>query len=132
MGNATPRIGRVAFPRRPFSHATEQRHARVLRRIIPRDLDISKLRESTPALYRQYCGNVPAVPREVSSPFRNEPVPLLACDAIISLYAKAVDRSLIRENLRLSYTERLEKLQRSVWAANQLRGAGLRALKTEK
>ena len=39
-----------------------------------------------------------------------------------NLYLKDVDRSLIRENLRLSYTERLRRLQRNVQAANKIRG----------
>ena len=56
-------------------------------------------------------------------------LPPLACEEIISLYLNDVDRSLIRENLRLSYTERLLKLQRNVEAANKFRGAGIRALK---
>ena len=62
----------------------------------------------------------------------NKPVLRLAYDEILSRYAKDVDRSLIRENLRLSYTERLERLQRNVWAAKRLHGAGLRALKEKK
>ena len=63
---------------------------------------------------------------------RDEPVLRLAYDEILSRYAKDVDRSLIRENLRLSYTERLERLQRNVWAAKRLHRAGVRALKEKK
>lgn len=55
----------------------------------------------------------------------------LACEEIVNLYLKDVDRSLIRENLRLSYTERLGRLQRNVQAANEIRGAGIRALKSQ-
>jgi hypothetical protein len=62
----------------------------------------------------------------------NEPILRLAYDEILSRYAKDVDRSLIRENLRLSYTERLERLQRNVWAAKRLHRAGVRALKEKK
>jgi hypothetical protein len=51
----------------------------------------------------------------------------LACEEIVHLYLKDVDRSLIRENLRLSYTERLRQLQRNVQAANKIRGAGIRS-----
>jgi hypothetical protein len=67
-----------------------------------------------------------------SSPHHDEPVLRLAYDEIVSRYAKDVDRSLIRENLRLSYTERLRRLQHNVWAAKRLHGAGLRILKAEK
>jgi hypothetical protein len=56
----------------------------------------------------------------------------LACEEIIDLYLKDVDRSLIRENLRLSYVERLQRLQRNVQAANKIRGAGIRSLKIER
>lgn len=57
---------------------------------------------------------------------------LLACEEIVDLYLKDVDRSLIRENLRLSYIERLRKLQRNVQAANKIRSAGIRSLKIER
>ena len=53
--------------------------------------------------------------------------PPLACEEIVNLYLRDVDRSLIRENLRLSYTERLQRLHRNVQAASQIRGAGIRA-----
>ena len=58
--------------------------------------------------------------------------PPLACEEIVNLYLKDVDRSLIQENLRLSYVERLLRLQRKVQAANKIRGAGLRSSKTER
>lgn len=58
--------------------------------------------------------------------------PPLACEEIVDLYLKNVDRSLIRENLRLSFTERLRRLQRNVQAANEIRGAGTRALKDRR
>jgi hypothetical protein len=56
-------------------------------------------------------------------------VPPLACEEIVNLYLKDVDRSLIRENLRLSYIERLQRLQSQVRAASKIRGAGLLTLK---
>jgi hypothetical protein len=56
----------------------------------------------------------------------------LACEEIVNLYLKDVDRTLIHENLRLSYVERLRRLQRNVQAANKIRGAGLRSLKIER
>lgn len=64
-----------------------------------------------------------ALPRDKSSHL----VPL-ACEEIVNLYLKDVDRSLIRENLRLSYIERLRQLQRNAHAANKVRGAGIRSL----
>jgi hypothetical protein len=68
-----------------------------------------------------------SVPRNESSD-----LPPLACEEIVNLYLKDVDRSLIRENLRLSYTERLRRLQRNVQAANKIRDAGIRSLKIER
>lgn len=56
----------------------------------------------------------------------------LACEEIVNLYLKDVDRSLIRENLLLSYTDRLRRLQRNVQAANAIRGAGVRAVKSQR
>ena len=58
--------------------------------------------------------------------------PPLACEEIVNLYLKDVDRSLIRENLRLSYVERLQRLQRNVQAANKIRSAGLGSSKIER
>ena len=55
----------------------------------------------------------------------------LACEEIVNLYLKDVDRSLIHENLRLSYIERLRQLQRNVQVANKIRGAGIRSFKIE-
>ena len=59
-------------------------------------------------------------------------LPPLACEKIVNLYLKHVDRPLIHENLRLSYTERLQRLQRNVQAANKIRGAGIPSLKIER
>jgi hypothetical protein len=59
-------------------------------------------------------------------------LPPLACEEIVNLYLKDVDRSLIRENLRLSYTERLQRLQSQVRAASKIQGAGLRTLKNQR
>lgn len=56
----------------------------------------------------------------------------LACEEIVDLYMKDVDRSLISENLRLSYTQRLLRVQHNARAANEVRGAGIRALKRER
>ena len=56
----------------------------------------------------------------------------LAGEEIVNLYLRDVDRSLIRENLRLSYIERLQRLQRNVQAAKEIRGAGVRVLKSQR
>ena len=47
-------------------------------------------------------------------------------DPIIRLYMKDVDRTLIRENLKLSVTQRLEKLMALQETAEELRAAGRR------
>lgn len=48
-------------------------------------------------------------------------------DAIIELYKKDVDRTLLRENLKLTPEHRLVKLQNTVRAMETLREAGKRA-----
>ncbi len=51
----------------------------------------------------------------------------LACDPVIEAYKKHVDRTILRENLKLSPQERSEKFQsfmRSVW---QLREAAVQS-----
>ncbi|MBA2734744.1 MAG: hypothetical protein H0U54_17925 [Acidobacteria bacterium] len=47
-----------------------------------------------------------------------------APDPVIEAYKRDVDRTLIRENLRLSVEERLEKLMRLQEFAEELRRAG--------
>ena len=47
-------------------------------------------------------------------------------DDIIDLYKKDVDRTLIRENLKLTPEERLEKAQQMAQMAEELREAGRR------
>jgi hypothetical protein len=51
----------------------------------------------------------------------------LAPDPVIEVYKKDVDRTLIRENLRLSVEERFEKLMRLQEFAEELRRAGQQA-----
>ena len=46
---------------------------------------------------------------------------------VIEAFKKDIDRTLIRENLKLSYEERLLKLMQLQRFANELRQAGLRA-----
>ena len=48
----------------------------------------------------------------------------LQSDAVIEDYKQHVDRTLIRENLRLSVTERFEKLMALQQFAEELRRAG--------
>ncbi|MEP6755424.1 MAG: hypothetical protein ABJA67_07980 [Chthonomonadales bacterium] len=47
-------------------------------------------------------------------------------DPIIRLYMKDVDRSLLRENLKLTVTQRLEKLMALQLVAEELKAAGKR------
>ena len=51
----------------------------------------------------------------------------LAPDPVIEAYKKDIDRTLIRENLRLSVEERFEKLMRLQEFAEELRRAGQQA-----
>ena len=61
----------------------------------------------------------------------SEIVPLLAppdvFDPVIEAYKKDVDRTLIRENLKLTVGQRLQKLQSYAASAVRLRGAAWRA-----
>jgi hypothetical protein len=57
--------------------------------------------------------------RQRSQPFEPDPV--------IEAYKKDVDRTLIRENLRLSVEQRVEKLMRLQQFAEELRRAGRQA-----
>ena len=52
---------------------------------------------------------------------------MLEPDPVIEAYKKDVDRTLIRENLRLSVEERFEKLMRLQEFAKEMRHAGRRA-----
>jgi hypothetical protein len=53
--------------------------------------------------------------------------PPLEPDPVIEAYKKDVDRTLIRENLKLSVTDRLHKLMALQSFAEELRRAGRRA-----
>jgi hypothetical protein len=55
-----------------------------------------------------------------------EPVSL-APSPVIEAYKKDVDRTLLRENLKLTPDQRLDKLQSFVRFADDLRAAGRRA-----
>ena len=52
-------------------------------------------------------------------------------DPVIEFYKKDVDRTLIRENLRLTVEQRFEQLMRLQRFAEELRRAGQEASKTE-
>jgi hypothetical protein len=54
-------------------------------------------------------------------------VPLFEPDPVIEAYKKDVDRTLIRENLKLTHEERILKLQDFVAFAIELQEAGRRA-----
>lgn len=56
-------------------------------------------------------------------------MPLLRSNAVIDAYKRDVDRTLIRENLKLSPQQRLEKLMTLQQAAAELRRAGRAAEK---
>ena len=51
-------------------------------------------------------------------------------DEIIEIYKRDVDRTLIRENLRLTPEERLQRLLELQRAADEVREAGERARRT--
>jgi hypothetical protein len=53
-------------------------------------------------------------------------VPLFEPDPVIEAYKKDVDRTLIRENLKLTHEERILKLQDFVAFAIELQEAGRR------
>src|SRR5262249_12632090 len=49
------------------------------------------------------------------------------CDPVIEAYKKDVDRTLLRENLKLTVQERFEKFERFMEYVDELRAAGQRA-----
>ena len=51
----------------------------------------------------------------------------IPADPVIEEYKKHVDRSLLRENLKLTVTQRLEKLQEHLEFAEELKRAGREA-----
>lgn len=56
-----------------------------------------------------------------------EPLPPITPDPVIEFYKKDIDRTLLRENLKLSVTERFEKLMAIQRFAEEMRRAGLEA-----
>ena len=67
--------------------------------------------------------------KDMENPTRRSP--LLAAtldpDPVIEVYKKDVDRTLLRENLKLTVEERLQKLMRLQRFADELQRAGRRA-----
>ncbi|HTV39639.1 MAG TPA: hypothetical protein VMF08_03615 [Candidatus Sulfotelmatobacter sp.] len=53
-------------------------------------------------------------------------------DPVVEAYMRDVDRTLLRENLKLTPAQRLEKLVRFSAFASTLRGAGIRARSKRK
>jgi hypothetical protein len=58
--------------------------------------------------------------------------PHSSIDDIIELYKKDVDRTLIRENLKLTPTQRLEQLESAQRFAEEVRASGERARRQAK
>jgi hypothetical protein len=56
-----------------------------------------------------------------------DPLPPVTPDPVIEFYKKDVDRTLLRENLRLTVTERFEKLMELQKFAEEMRRAGREA-----
>lgn len=52
--------------------------------------------------------------------------PELPLDPVIEAYKKDIDRTLLRENLKLTPSQRLEKLQQFMKGMSELRGAARR------
>lgn len=53
-------------------------------------------------------------------------------DPVVEAYKKDIDRTLIRENLKLSHEQRVLKLMELQRVANELREAGRRFRRNEK
>jgi hypothetical protein len=56
-----------------------------------------------------------------------DPLPPITPDPVIEYYKKDIDRTLLRENLKLTVTERFEKLMALQRFAEEMRRAGCRA-----
>ena len=56
----------------------------------------------------------------------NQPESPLPVDPVIEAYKKDVDRTLLRENLKLNPQQRLEKFERFIVQLAELRGAAKR------
>jgi hypothetical protein len=60
-----------------------------------------------------------------------DPLPPVTPDPVIEAYKKDVDRTLLRENLKLTVTERFEKLMALQKFAEEMRRARNEALQTK-
>jgi hypothetical protein len=60
-----------------------------------------------------------------------DPLPPITPDPVIEFYKKDIDRTLLRENLKLSVTERFEKLMELQRFAEEMRRAGREARQPE-
>jgi hypothetical protein len=58
---------------------------------------------------------------------RAELAPADYCDPVIEAYKKDVDRTLLRENLKLTVQQRFEKFERFMECVYELREAGRKA-----
>lgn len=67
---------------------------------------------------------VPSKMKPTNTPSRPDPV--------VEAYKKDIDRTLIRENLKLSHEQRVLKLMELQRVANELREAGRRFRRNEK
>jgi hypothetical protein len=59
----------------------------------------------------------------------DEPRPLIEPDPVIKAYKKDIDRTLLRENLKLTVEERLRNLMRHQGFAEEMRRAGRQAFR---
>ena len=66
-------------------------------------------------------------PAENEGEMPREPLPPVTPDPVIEFYKKDVDRTLLRENLKLSVTERFEKAMALQRFAEEMRRAGREA-----
>ncbi|MBM3993697.1 MAG: hypothetical protein FJ303_06030 [Planctomycetes bacterium] len=62
-------------------------------------------------------------------PYTRELAPPDFVDPVIEFYKKDIDRTLLRENLKLTVAERFEKYEKFAEYARELREAGRRARK---
>jgi hypothetical protein len=74
-------------------------------------------------------GVLPILRREKTAMRRKDLLPKLEPDPVIEAYKKDVDRTLIRENLKLTVEQRIQKLMALQEFAEEMRGAARRAKK---
>ncbi len=65
--------------------------------------------------------------RTIIKQMPREPLPPITPDPVIEFYKKDIDRTLLRENLKLTVTERFEKLMALQRFAEEMRRAGREA-----